>query len=185
MTPKSDAKDEEQSNPFISSHFLSRLFFSWLGSLMKLGSKRPLTDDDLYPLLDDCKSDHVISQLDAEWTKELKASRSKLRMPRLWAAILKMVGLKSYLPIIFLAVLSSLANVTHPLFVGFFVKLLVESSRDSTSVVLCTLGLGATAFSKKFFMHHSNFLAECWGMRIRVAIIGLIYNKVRCTETII
>jgi hypothetical protein len=49
----------------LNIHFFQSLYFSWISPLLKLGNKRPLTEDDMYNPLPSEESEFLTKEL--EW----------------------------------------------------------------------------------------------------------------------
>ncbi|XP_033124996.1 multidrug resistance-associated protein 4-like [Anneissia japonica] len=71
---KEDGYDENfefDEHPYRNATWLSRLFFCWLTPLFKIGYKRPLEIQDMYPLLDNDKTEHLVDHLSSSPTSWL------------------------------------------------------------------------------------------------------------------
>ena len=59
-------------SPENKANFLSILTYSWLTPIFKLGSKRPLEQQDLWQLSDKWKSEILCTEFEGHWKEELK-----------------------------------------------------------------------------------------------------------------
>ena len=75
--------------------------------------------------------------------------------------------------------LFSVAFVAVPLILWFFLRALsLTSGVDRKMVVSFIAALGLAAVVKSLCTHYSFYLASVWSIRVKVAIVGLIYKKV-------
>ena len=51
-----ESQPRQKENPRKSASVFSILFFWWVREILVIGQKRPLENDDLFPLLDDDKT---------------------------------------------------------------------------------------------------------------------------------
>ncbi len=65
----------DKRNPEENGSILSRLFFSWVDPLLKLGYRQPLEDSDLYEVPSDHKAHYISQLLQEKW--DLQKSREK------------------------------------------------------------------------------------------------------------
>ena len=86
---KEEEEEEETSSlsPESRSGWWSRISFSWMNDLMKIGASRTLEDQDLYPLLSKDKTDLTSSKLEKAWKQEEESDS-----PSLSRAIRKALG---------------------------------------------------------------------------------------------
>ena len=82
-------KETSSLSPESRSGWWSRISFSWMNDLMKIGASRTLEDQDLYPLLSKDKTDLTSSKLEKAWKEEEKSDS-----PSLSRAIRKALGLE-------------------------------------------------------------------------------------------
>jgi len=58
--------------------FVSLLLFQWMNSIFKIGSERPLDENDFLPLSKENSTSFLTDQLQANWNKEkTKCNRDK------------------------------------------------------------------------------------------------------------
>ncbi|KAJ7370412.1 hypothetical protein OS493_032302 [Desmophyllum pertusum] len=166
-------------NPRDGAGALSIMFFWWMNDLLKLGNKRPLTDQDLFPLLEGHKSEELIEKAEKCWLEESKGSQSKNRKPRLWKAVARIIPWKSSLAMLTLQTLRPLSYAFLPVFVWLLLKTLnYGPNLDMKFAFIYVVLLGITSLVRVVSAQHYNYLAEQWGLKLKVAIIGLVYKKV-------
>ena len=124
------AKDKKQS-PMENANIFSLLFFWWMNDTLKFGSKRPLQDEDLFPLEDELKAltEVLVNKLEIEWYKENDSCARKNKRPRLWKVMFKMFSHKKYLIFAAVKLIHSLSNVLLPVMVWFFLRSLSEGNK--------------------------------------------------------
>ena len=158
---------------------MSVLFFWWMNGVLRLGNKRPLADKDLFPVLNGYKSEVLVDEVEKCWMEELKRSQSKNRKPRLWKAMIRFIPWESHCLILVLKALQSLSFVFLPLCLWLVLKTINDGSRMDTKFAFISVALlGITSAIQAVTTHHYNNLADLWGLRLKVALIGLVYKKV-------
>ena len=68
----SDEEGKNNVNPVLNANIFSRITIWWMNKIFVTGNKRPLEEDDLFPLLEEDKSEVLTENLQQEWNKELK-----------------------------------------------------------------------------------------------------------------
>lgn len=150
-------RSSEVSNPREGASAASVMFFWWMNDLMSLGRKRPLTDEDSPPLLEDYKAELLVKKAEKYWFDELKRTQSSNKKPQLWALSF------SFLPVCLWLLLKTLNDGPNlDIKVAFFY------------VALLTI----SSMTKATSTQHYDYLTELWGLRLKVALIGLVYRKV-------
>ena len=81
-SPQDKSLDNQSDNPSpaLGSSFPNKLTFTWFGSILKKGWKRPLNETDLYDLNPSEQAEVNYSQWDKQWTKceeKILQNRSK------------------------------------------------------------------------------------------------------------
>ena len=61
----------DPANPRGRASVLSILFFGWMNNVLKLGNKKSLGDQDLFPFLEDQKAELLVSRAGC-WLSELR-----------------------------------------------------------------------------------------------------------------
>ena len=147
--------------------------------MLKQGKKRPLIEEDLFHLPEDYKAEILVEEAERYWLEELKRSQSRGKKPRLWKAMVRLIPWKSGLIMIILKTLESLSFVFLPLCLWLVLKTLNDGpDLDMKLVSIYVALLGLTSLIKALTTHHYDFLTELWGLKLKVALIGLVYKKV-------
>lgn len=171
-------KDKKKS-PMEKANIFSLLFFWWMNDTLKLGSKRPLQDEDLFPLQDEFKTEALVDKLETEWYKESDSCARKNKHPRLWKVMFSMFSYKKYFILATVKLTHSVSNILLPVMVWFFLRSLSENANISqASTTLRIIGISAVTVVKGMSHHHSFFLGGICGIQLKVSVIGMIYKKV-------
>lgn len=169
----------KRRSPMESAGIFSSLFFWWMNDTLKLGSKRPLQDEDLFSLQDEFKTEALVDKLEMEWYKEKNSCARMNKHPRLWKVMFRMFSCKRYLTLGAVKLTHSVSNILLPVMVWLFLRSLSEdSSVNQGSTILRVVGISVVTVVKGMSHHHSFFLAGIYGMELKVSVIGLIYKKV-------
>ena len=169
----------DSRNPRDGANWLSIIFFWWMNDVLKLGNKRPLGEEDLFHLPGDIKAEILVEEAERHWLEELKISQSKKKKPSLWKAMVRLIPWKSGLIMIILKTLESLNVLFLPLCLWLVLKTLNEGpDLDMKFASMYVALLGLTSLLKALAKHHYNYLTELWGLKLKVALIGLVYKKV-------
>lgn len=67
-------KPRRIKSPEEKANLLSRLIFSWLSPLLRVGYKRPLTEKDLYPLSAQDETHRIGDELERAWMNQVHGS---------------------------------------------------------------------------------------------------------------
>ncbi|XP_052506052.1 ATP-binding cassette sub-family C member 4-like [Budorcas taxicolor] len=167
-------------NPLQKANLCSRLFFWWLNPLFKIGHKRKLEEDDMYPVLPEDRSQHLGEELQGYWDQEVSRAQEDAREPSLTKAIIKCYG-KSYLVLGMLTFLEEGTRVVQSIFLGKMISY-VENYDPNDSAALheaygYAAGLSACVLVWAVLHHLYFYHIQRVGMRLRVAVCHMIYRK--------
>ena len=166
-------------NPRDGASALSIVFFWWMNDVLRLGNKLTLTDQDLFPLLEDHKSEELIEKAEKCWLEELKERQSKNKKPRLWKAMASIIPCKSGLVMITLQTIRSLSYAFLPVCLWLVLKTLNDGPNlDMKFAFIYVALLGITSVVQSISAQHYLYLTDQWGLKLKVALIGLVYKKV-------
>ena len=166
-------------NPRDGASALSVMFFWWMNDIIKLGNERPLTEEDLFPLLADYKAEVLVEKAEKCWLGELRRSNFQNKKPRLWKAMAGLIPWKSALAMLLLQTLRSLSFVFLPVCLWLMLKTLNNGlNLDMKFAFIDVAILGATSVLQALSTHHYDYLTEQWGLKLKLALIGLVYKKV-------
>lgn len=157
----------------------SLLFFQWMNSVFKTGSKRPLQQSDFLPLPNGNIASSIIKQLKANWNNEIAECKANGRRPKLWKSVIKMLSFKESVFLVFTRILYSLCRIIQPLLLGYLMSSLMSTEPRANYVLYaCALAMGVNALIGCVTMHHFDYKCELLGNRLSSALKGLIYLKV-------
>ena len=160
--------------------FLSLLFFQWMNSVFKIGSKRPLEQSDFLPLPKGNVSCSLIKQLQANWNNEIAKCKANGDRSKLWKSVMKMLSFKETMFIIFASTLYSMSRIIQPLFLGYLTSTLMSTEPQTNYLhYACAVAMGVNSLIGCLSMHHLDFRCELLSNRLSSALKGLVYLKVR------
>ena len=169
----------DSQNPKDKANWLSIIFFWWMNDVFKLGNKRPLTEEDLFPLPEDYKAEILVEEAERYWLEELKKRQSRRKKPSLWKAMVSLIPWKSGVAMIILKTLQCLGLVFLPLCLWLVLKTLNDGPDiDMKLVSMYVALLVLITLINALATHHYDYLTELWGLKLKVALIGLVYKKV-------
>ncbi|KAJ7322782.1 hypothetical protein OS493_032967 [Desmophyllum pertusum] len=178
-TPLKEAMEKENKNPRDGASALSIMFLWWMNDVLRLGNKRPLTEKDLFPIPEDYEAEVLVEKAEQCWFDELKMSQSKNMTPRLWKAMLRLIPWKSRFVMIILRTLWSLSFAFLPLCVWLVLKTINDGpNMDMKFAFVFVALLGLLTTIRAASTQHYDYFTELWGLKLKVALIGLVYKKV-------
>ena len=178
-----DDDTDQPSHPTKSANFLSLLTFWWMNSIFKTGSKRPLNQSDFLPLHEEDSTRNLTERLQKEWNKHVQECNStEGKQPKLWKCVLKTISCKEILFLTSFWIIESICRVSQPLILGFLLRLLSSTERDHPLAYTCCLLLALGGLSAAC-RHYSGCRLDLLGMRLSSAIKGIIYLKVRASNS--
>ncbi|XP_055398777.1 ATP-binding cassette sub-family C member 4-like isoform X2 [Bubalus kerabau] len=170
----------QKFNPLQKANLCSRLFFWWLNPLFKIGHKRKLEKDDMYPVLPEDRSQRLGEELQGYWDQEVLRAQKDAREPSLMRAIIKCYG-KSYLVLGMLTCLEEGTRVVQPIFLGKMISYVENYDPNDSPALHEAYGYAAglsTCVLVWAVLHHLYFYhMQRVGMRLRVAVCHMIYRK--------
>ena len=159
--------------------FVSLFFFQWMNSIFKIGSERPLDENDFLPLSKENSASFLTDQLQASWNKEKTQCKRNQRRPKLWRSFIKLISVKDVMIFGFTNVLYSISRVLQPLLLGYFISILMSAEPQKHYLLYgCTLALCITSVIRVLCIHQQDYRCELLGTRISCALKGLVYHKV-------
>ncbi|CAF1468673.1 unnamed protein product, partial [Adineta steineri] len=167
---------QSKPSPFLNANGWSRFFHSWIPQLLdKSHKQKTLNLDDLYDLLPQYKSVVLTEKLKNNWIDDINSHPNK---PSLLRATVRTTGWKPFL-IGCLLIPERITSIIQPLLIIFLMDFFEPCSTMSIKfawflAILCVL---TTLFSS-FFHHRFYYSIQVYGMQMRVAYHGLIYQKI-------
>ena len=177
--PLMEETTSENKNPRDGASWLSITFFWWMNDVLRLGNKRLLTENDMFPVLEDYKSEVLVEQAESYWFEEIKKSKTKSSKPRLWKVLAALISWKSTFAMIILKAISSVSVALLPLCLWLLLKTLNDGPNlDTKRAFMYVALLGVTSLVRAASIQHYDTVSELWGLKLKVALIGLVYKKV-------
>ena len=168
----------DRKNPKESANIFSILSFSWMNSILATGNTRPLENNDLFPLLDEDKTQGLTERLEESWNEE--CLRGGKKRPRLLWALVSMFPWSEHAFLLSTAMISGLCNVLQPLFLSMLlVVLMKQSEEDFWWAYVYGAGICISSLIRIVMNHQCAYNACLTSMRWKAATIGLIFEKVR------
>ena len=159
--------------------FLSELCICWLNSIFKIGSERPLNQSDFLPLGDEDRTRDITERLQEDWDHHVKeCSNNGARQPKLWKCLARMISWGEIFYFMSFFFLQSIARVTQPLVLAWIIHFLRSSETHKPFTYVSCLLLSLNALFAAC-THFSHYRFELLGMRLRSALKGIVYLKVK------
>ncbi|KAM6893207.1 ATP-binding cassette sub-family C member 4 [Lycodopsis pacificus] len=169
-----------KTNPAATANLLSTVFFWWLNPLFRIGYKRKLEEDDMYEVLPEDRSERLGEELQRYWDLELQKSTKELRTPSLSKCIVQSFW-KPYAVLGFFTLIEEVIKVIQPVILGKMILYFEDYDPQNLTALYDTLGYAAAMSLCTIGMallHHLYFYhVQRTGMKIRVAMCHMIYNK--------
>nr|XP_057907957.1 multidrug resistance-associated protein 4 isoform X1 [Doryrhamphus excisus] len=178
--------NDVKTNPAASANILSKIFFWWLNPLFRIGYKRRLEEDDMYPVLVEDSSETLGQELQRYWDHEVQEATKQLRKPQLSQVIIRCYW-KPYAVLGIFTLIEEVIKVIQPVILGKMIHYFEDyDPNDQTALnnslgyaaglSICTIGLA--------LLHHLYFFhVQRVGMKIRVAMCHMIYKKALCLSS--
>ena len=172
---------KQKENPRKSASVFSILFFWWVKEILAIGQKRPLENDDLFPLLDEDKTQTSTEKLHKTWNEEtIPASNKTGNGHRLLKALFRAFPFSDYVFILSLGLLPAVCNVLQPVFLSLLLPELMNSHvKDSSLAYIYATGLCMSSFMRAICAHQFGYTAQLMALRWKSATIGIVYKQVR------
>ena len=162
-------EDAAVQTPRQAAGFLSLLTFSWMNNVLKLDSKQPLEEKHLFPVEPVNQSEKLVGELEKEWLAEERASEQNRTKPRLWRAMMRVISYRDYIILGLLRVFYSVTLNLLPVILWFFLR--------SISSVSFVVAITVVTCARSVCINQSLFKMEVIAIRLKVAVIGLVYKK--------
>ena len=170
------------TNPKENASLFSLLTFSWLNDLLKRGSQRALENDDLPPLLEEDNNQALTKNLEKEWTRNCKpenTAKTWIRTAKLWRALWNLVPTSEKALVLTLSSTHIVLRLIQPLFlIGLLAELMKETSINVRWIYLSASGVCLSTWLIAISKCHCDYRSSMIGMRMRSALLAVIYKKV-------
>lgn len=162
--------------------FLSTLLLWWLYPLFRQGfaCQTPLETSDLHELEEENKSGNETKKLEDYWNKEKPNSRTlSCQRVSLLRAVWRCYR-KRLMCLALYTVIESASRMAQALLIGLTVTGLAENStgKHYGRLKFYIPALCMMTYVSIISLHREQFLGKLYGMRLRIALTGLVYKKV-------
>lgn len=175
-------ESKEKQNPKKNANIFSILSFSWATELLTIGKQRPLENEDLFPLLDEDKTQTSTEKLQRTWSKEIArgvGGKSGNGL-RLFRALIAMFPWTDYLFLLCTTLLESIVNILQLVFLSFLISALMKSPHQELAwTYIYAGGICLSSFVRFFALHNFANNANMMSLRWKSATIGILYKKVK------
>lgn len=154
-----------------------------MGSILKIGYRRPMECSDLYPLLEEDKTRTLTEDLDDLWHREVREFHISGKNPSLLRAMRKVFSWTEYTLLAISLFLGIACNILKPLLLGLLISLMLAggsnmSDEERKWMYIYAGALCGAALLQVLAQHQYYYKVHILGMRWRAAIVGLLYKKV-------
>ena len=169
---------KQTKNPKKTANVFSILSFWWVGQLLDLGSKRPLENDDLFPLLEEDKTQTSTENLHRTWNEEKSRASSEgaSNGRRLFKAIIRAFSFADYLFILSVGLVPGVCNVLQPVFLSLLLPALIKYSTKEAYIYAA--GICLSSFVRAIATHQYRYHGDLMALRWKSATVGIVYRKV-------
>ena len=164
--------------------------FGWLNTLLRVGYVRPLEARHLPVLPPIDRADSNTTRFEAQWRAEQEAARANARPPRLWRALVRTFGWEFLVGGVGKLAQDSLLFV-GPLVLHALIAFMKDPAAPTSRGVGLALAMFVGSVAQSLALHHYFFRMYRVGLRVRSAMIQVIYkkafvlsNKARQTSTV-
>lgn len=171
------AVGEEDENPIEYADIFSILTFGWMTPMMKYGYRKFLTQEDLWNLRKADATKVTGASLSASWDEE-----STRKRPSLWWAMFRSFG-GPYFTGTCIKTLSDLLQFVQPQLLRLLISFVAsyrQGSPERQPVIrgaAIAIAMFAVSVSQTVFLHQYFQRAFETGMRVKSALIAMIYSK--------
>ena len=180
LEPESGHKE----NPKKNASIFSILSLSWVGHILTTGNKRPLENDDLFPLLDEDKTQTSTEKLLLTWKEEIAK-----RLPgkrgngyRLLRALLRMFPWTDYMLPLFAVLIYTAGTIFQPVFLSLMLMELINASAESWRAYFYAAGICLSTLVRFTSVYYATYNGDLLALRWKSATIAIVYQKVSGTE---
>ncbi|XP_031345551.1 probable multidrug resistance-associated protein lethal(2)03659 [Photinus pyralis] len=161
-------------NPLEKAGILSKISFGYVWSTLREGLRKDFEEENLYGIGKQFDAAPLTDRLEQEWNIEKKKKKPTIYMP-----VLKIYGpIYLFYGLCYLA-MSCSGSLLRPRLKGKFVSYFSPNQTELTETDAYYYGGGLVGFTALYtlLLHYYFFANEKIGLKIKVAIAGLIYRK--------
>uniref|UniRef100_A0A8B9NHN2 Multidrug resistance-associated protein 1 n=1 Tax=Accipiter nisus TaxID=211598 RepID=A0A8B9NHN2_9AVES len=170
----SETVNDPNPCPEFSASFLSRITFWWITGLMVQGYRRPLEAKDLWSLNKEDKSEEIVPSLARNWAKEW--AKTKSSEASLFKVLYKTFGPYFLMSFLFKAA-HDLLMFAGPEILKLLINFVNNKAAPNWQGYFYTVLLFVCACLQTLILHQYFHICFVTGMRLKTAIVGVIYRK--------
>ena len=163
-------------HPSDDSFFLTKFMVFWIAPLIKLASKRQLTEEDVWDCPTNCNVMHSHKEFQEFWLHEQKLGVKEGRKPSLFKALLR-CHFKTFVFSGLLQLLFVMFQVGQPFLVGELVHHVRTGDGGIGSGMGFAVGLGALSVCSSLSLTMVFYISRNIGVEVKAAIMMAIYEK--------
>ena len=165
---------------FLSDNFLLA------DDVLKLGSKQPLDESLLFRVDTSNRTERLVTELEREWVAEKRATAHQRTKPRLWRAMMRTISRRDYVIMALLRLCYSLTLHALLLLIWYFLRSISTGTGISYKTSLpFVIGIFLVTMMRTVVQSKAMFKAHVLAIRLKVAVVGLIYKKVGKKDIVI
>ena len=170
--------DPEHSgtSPLTEASAFSRFTFAWMSGILATGRARPLVNNDLFPLVDELKSQGQTDRLEEAWEEEGESAYQGLKLLK---SLLKIIPWYEYAFQVSVTLLYVASMVMQPVLLSLLLSLLMSERRENFWwVYVYGAGIGLSSAVSSWALIHLLQNCHTLSMRWKIATAGFIFKKV-------
>jgi ABC-type multidrug transport system fused ATPase/permease subunit len=164
----------ERRSAFGEAGFFSRLTFTWMDSLLRLGYSKPLDLGDIPPLDADDAAEEACRTFLGEWHRRRESSQ---RTSNLVLLVLAQCHKKDLLLTALYTLLRTVSFAASPVMLYCFVSYSDKPVRDLGTGIALIAGLVVMKLVESLSQRHWFFGSRRLGMRMRSALMAAVFEK--------
>ena len=176
------SKTTKKENPRKNANILSILSFWWVKEILAIGNKRPLENDDLFPLLDEDKTQSLTEKLQQTWNEETanRVPGKKGNGYRLFRALVRMLPWTDYIYALTLVLVYSICKVLQPAFLSLLLQELMKPPAEELWwTYIYGAGICLSQFVAVVCNYQYAYHVFLMSLRWKSASVAVIYKRVR------
>ena len=176
------SKTTKKENPRKNANILSILSFWWVKEILAIGNKRPLENDDLFPLLDEDKTQSLTAKLQQTWNEETanRVPGKKGNGYRLFRALVRMLPWTDYVYALTLVLVYSICKVLQPAFLSLLLQeLMKRPAEELWWTYIYGAGICLSQFVGVICNYQYAYHVFLMSLRWKSASVAVIYKRVR------
>ncbi|XP_055381017.1 probable multidrug resistance-associated protein lethal(2)03659 [Condylostylus longicornis] len=168
---------KRDKNPILDANFISRYTFWWVHKLIRKGYDHPLKEEELYEHIPSLDCERVTKKFTKLWENELERKN-----PSIIRLIFGAYGISFIIYAFIFDLLKFGTKIAQPICLGALVSYFSQGNNvgkiSKTDAYLYATGVVLSSFLRVITFHPFNFYTSHIAIKIRLALSGLIYNKI-------